>query len=312
MKPIAVCALALLAGCSDPGPSYVTGFSPPSVQPSYTRFVTPAIKGIAPGSDVEYCQWVAAASDTDQDVLDITGLQSKTGHHAVLYATTEKDFPVGETHVCTEDDMLTISFVGAIGGEGTGGSSAKLPDGLFFRLPKGRALMVNTHWLNATQDTVDGQAVIDVQFAAASDARKIADLFANNGDTFKLTPNGATTDYDVNCVLKQDMQFAMNTNHMHEHGISAYSEIVHPDGSKDMVVLDDTWGGDQQFNPKYHRFGVETPLVAHAGDTYHTHCQWRNDTTAPIGFPREMCAGVGFYFPSQGQIACSDGGWGGR
>ena len=64
--------------------------------------------------------------------------------------------------------MLHISFVGAIGGEGTATSAAKLPDGLNFRLPAGQALMINTHWLNATDNTVDGQAVIDVKFADAT------------------------------------------------------------------------------------------------------------------------------------------------
>src|SRR5262249_2169473 len=156
----------------------------PALQEGYTRFVSPTIKAIAPGSDAEWCQYVEAPSNVDRDIIDLIGSQSATGHHAVLYATTDTSYPVGESHKCTQDDMLHISFLGAVGGEGTSGPAAKLPDGLFFRLPAGRALLANTHWVNATTQTVDGQAVFDVKFAAPDATRQIADLFANNGDTF--------------------------------------------------------------------------------------------------------------------------------
>lgn len=302
-------ACVLLVGCAtNSGPDYIPGFNPPAVDSGYTRFVTPTVTNIAPGADVEYCQWIAGPSDTDRDVLDVKGLQSKTGHHAVLYATTETKFKVGESHICTVDDMLSISFLGGIGGEGTGASAAKLPDGLYFRLPKGTALMANTHWLNATDSTVDGQAVLDVKFAPATSDHVVADIFANNGDTFQVMP-GTTTSYDNSCVLKQDLSFAMVTNHMHTLGTSAYTELVHPDGTKQMIVSDPVWSPEEQFDPMYARFTVAQPLVAHAGDTIHTHCEWANSGTKTISFPDEMCVGIGFYFPATSQIACEDGSW---
>jgi hypothetical protein len=168
--------------------------------------------------------------------------------------------------------------------------------------------MVNSHWLNAMDQTVDGQAVFDVKFAPASPDRMIADLFANNGDNFQLAPGPGT--YDVNCVLQQDLNFAMVTNHMHTLGISAYTELIHGDGSKQMLIADSTWLSDEQFNPIYQRYSVSTPLVAHAGDTYHTHCEWNNTTADTVLFPTEMCDGIGFYFPAQvGQLVCDNGGW---
>lgn len=309
MRNGTILACLLLIGCAtNSSPDYIAGFDPPPAAPGYTRFVTPVVQNIQPGADVEYCQWVAGPSDKDRDVIDVTGLQSMTGHHAVLYATTETNFKVGESHICTVDDMLTISFIGGIGGEGTGASAAKLPDGLYFRLPAGTALMANTHWLNATDKTVEGQAVLDIKFGQPTDDHMIADLFANNGDTFQVTA-GAVTSYDVSCVLKQDMNFAMVTNHMHTLGSSAYSELIHADGTKQMLVSDPVWSAEEQFDPNYQRFSVAQPLVAHAGDTYHTHCEWMNTGTKTVSFPDEMCDGIGFYFPSQGQIACEDGGW---
>ena len=76
-------------------------------------------------------------------------------------------------------------------------------------------------------------------------------------------------------------------------------------------MQDDTWAGDQQFNPKYVRFGLEGAKLLKKGDTYHTHCEWTNNDGMTLGFPSEMCTGVSFYYPSMGQIACADGSWDG-
>jgi hypothetical protein len=142
-------AVVLVVGaCGTNGPDYIAGFDPPAQPDGYTRYVTPIVKDIQPGADLEYCQWVAGPSTEAQDVIAFTGLQSATGHHAVLYATTETNFAVGESHLCTTQDMLSIDFVGAVGAEGNGNTT--LPEGLYFRLPAGQALMANTHWLNTT------------------------------------------------------------------------------------------------------------------------------------------------------------------
>jgi len=300
-------SFVVLLGCgTDQPPEWVKGFDPPPAPDGYTRFVTPTVKGIQPGDNLEMCQWVAPAADTAQDVLDITGFQSATGHHAVLYATTETNFKVGESHPCTVDDMISISFLGGIGGEGSMGSITQLPDGLNFRLPPGQALMANTHWLNATDGVVDGQAVIDLKVQPASDQRTPADIFANNGDTFQIDPNAAGS-YDNSCVLKRDLSIAMLTNHMHNYGFSVYSELIHQDGTKEMLRNDTTWSGEWQFNPQYTRYTREAPQMFHAGDTLHTHCEWQNTTSKTLSFPDEMCVTIGFYFPSNGQLVCENG-----
>ncbi len=309
---LCVAAVAAFGGCGgngmSPAPSpYIPGFEPMPAAAGYTRFITPPIRGIAPGTDQTWCQWVSPPATGDQDVLRIVGLQSRGGHHAVLYATTKKQ-RIGESHICTEDDMLSLSFLGAIGGEGTAGAITQLPSGLNFRLHQGQALMANVHFINASPQTFDGQAVIDVAFTPPAADHVVADLFANNGDTFTVPPMQQVS-FDVSCTVQQDLSFAMVTNHMHGHGISALSEIIHADGTHEQTVRDDTWAADQMFNPRYAVYSVQAPKVAKKGETYHTRCTCRNDSDKPLTFPTEMCAGVGFYFPGNGSIACSDGGW---
>jgi Copper type II ascorbate-dependent monooxygenase, C-terminal domain len=308
MKTILFAVLGMAAvGCGTNGPDYIAGFDPPAVQDGYTRYVAPVVDNITPGADIEMCEWVAPVATEDQEVLDVTGLQSTTGHHAVLFATTETNFKVGESHICTPDDMVSVSFIGAV--VSTGAQLTQLPEGLFFRLRKGQALMMNTHWLNATDKTVEGQAVVDVKYGAADPSHTIADIFANNGDTFMIPP-GAPTQYDVSCTFPQDMNFAMVTDHMHTAGTSAYTEVLHTDGTSTMLRQDTSWASDEQFNPIYTMFSLAQPYVVHTGDTIHTHCEWQNQGTSTLLFPDEMCAGQAFYFPGNGLSACDDGTWG--
>jgi len=303
-----------LVGCGmgEPPPAepsqFVAGFSPKAVTEGYTRMVAPPVVGIKPGTDDEYCQWVAAPALEDRDVISVIGQQSLGGHHAVLYASTNTKFPVGETHICTEDDMVSFSFLGAIGGEGNATDLTALPEGLYFRLRKGMALVINSHYVNSTPRAIDGQAIIDVKFGDASPGHMVADLFANNGAGFAIKPGESAT-YDVNCVLQRDMNFAMVTNHMHGYGTYAMSELIHKDGTKELLTVDETWPSERKFNPKYAVFGIKGAKVGKKGDTYHTQCKWHNSTTGLLAFPSEMCAGVGFYFPGDASLACVDGLW---
>lgn len=314
LKALGWLAVAVLAGCGSAeqipaaDAQFIAGFAPPAVQPGYTRFVSPPLVDIKPGTNEEYCQWITLPADQERDVLSVIGEQSRGGHHALLYASTRTDMPVGETHPCTEDDMVSFSFLGAIGGEGNTTDISGLPSGLIFRLRKGLSLVINSHYLNATPNSISGQVVLDVKFADPTPDHTVADLFANNGAGFAVEP-GETASYDANCVLKQDLNFAMVTNHMHGYGISATTELIRQDGTHVELVTDSVWPPEQEFNPRYVRFSQAAPLVGHKGDTYHTRCTWKNTSGSPLAFPNEMCTGAGFYFPGNGMIVCSEGSW---
>src|SRR5262249_34262384 len=139
--------LVTIFGCSSPGPSYVDGFNPPAAQSGYLRYVAPPIHGVMPGNDLNECQWLAQPNNHDRLIVATGGYQSKGGHHFTLYATKLME-ATGTTRICTNDDMLNVSFLGAIGGEGNGSNVVKLPDGLAFTLPAGQALMGNAHYIN--------------------------------------------------------------------------------------------------------------------------------------------------------------------
>jgi hypothetical protein len=292
------------AGLGGAGSSRV--WDPPAAPAGYTRIEAPTMENLEPGSDVMYCQYVHAPFDRDLDVLDVSGHQSLGGHHSVAYATT-MSVPVGTSRPCNNDDNLASGFLGGTGGEG--GASVKLPEGMAFRLPKGNSIMLNTHFLNTTENTIDGYSVLDFKFAEVDQGRMVAGLFSNGNVGFKLEPK-AETDALAACKMKRDMQFIMFTNHMHDQGSHAKTELEHADGRVELVHEDPTWSFEMQFNASYSVWTVAEPLTVYAGETLRTSCHWRNATDAEMAFPREMCFGVGF-FVSDGTSSpvCLDGSW---
>jgi hypothetical protein len=278
-------------------------FDPGPVPSGYARYDVPVIRNLEPGSDGMYCQWVAPPFDEAKNVLNVLGLQGQAGHHAALYANSKIE-PVGTTRLCTDDDMLTVTFLGAIGGEGTAGPAVTLPDGLVFQMPPGQALMANTHYINTSQDPVDGHSTLDVKFAAPDPALIVAGSFALNYLGFQIPPQ---SEYSINvqCTVDQKVSLVMYANHMHRHGSRVFTDVKRVNGATELLSKDDTWTADGAFNPPFVRWPKDSPFVLSPGDTLHEQCTWRNTTSDTLLFPTEMCVGVGYALEGGAQYVCS-------
>jgi len=323
---LSVCACGSTGG--DPASSTSeSSFSPPAVEQGYTRITAKTVQGVKPGEDVTYCQYVMAPLDHDVDVLSVGGYQSKFGHHAVAmtYKPQDGEQP-GSSFPCMGTEfnaggpdggapnggsLSQGTFLGGAGGEQGGKSASSLPDGVAVRLPKGYGVMLNLHYINTGDVPIDGDAVVDLQFADPDPSRKLAALFVNLNIGFQLPPMAPTTS-TVDCVAKSDVSLIMMSNHMHEWGTSVSSQVIHADGSVEDLHDDPSWSFDMQFNPVYSRWPVEAPFVLKAGDTLRTTCNWNNTTSNPLQFPREMCLGVGFALVSADKPtapSCAQGTW---
>ncbi len=319
-------SLALLAACGGPKPSnddagvdagaspYIAGFDPPAPTAGFTRYVTPVVD-IDPGQSEIWCQYVSAPFDSDQDVVAVEGYQSRFGHHIAAYASTTAA-PVGTSRFCTTDDMLAVRFLGGIGAEGSGGLDSILPKGVVFRIHKGEVLLLNTHFINTTPQAQIGEGVMDFEFQGALPGDQVAGLFTNVDDQFTLQPNdNSPQSADMSCIVQQDMDLFAAFDHMHNLGVSIYTELIQSDGGTVPLVTDQTWSAEQEFNPTWATWPESAPLVIHKGDTVHTHCDWVNTTGSTVQFPIEMCVGGMFYLPPAGsaeapkEIDCVDGQW---
>jgi hypothetical protein len=301
---VCVLALSVPACTSSSGDdvAYVKGFNPPPVKDGYTRYVLPPILGLHPGEDKLFCQWVQVASPTDVDIVDVEGYQSVTGHHEVLYSSSEVE-AVGTSRECTTQDMISVEFLGGIGGEG-GANASKLPDGYVFRQRKERTLLVNAHYLNATDSIQDVQSVMDVKIADPSPERKPVGMAVINYLDFQIPPNTPSYSVDATCTWPQDTNMIMWSNHMHANGLSISSDFSHAGGAPQTLATDASWQPEASFNPTWTHWDVNSPLTIHAGDTTHIKCTWQNNTSNMMLFPDEMCDAVGFYTDSSAQQIC--------
>jgi hypothetical protein len=290
-----------------PSGPYIDGFNPPPVQAGMTRFITPVIKDIQPGDDQLWCQWIQAPQDHDLDLVAFVGQQSKWGHHVVLYANSLVE-PVGTSRICTNGDMLTVRYLAAVGGEGT--SIVTMPPNVVMRLPAGQAVMANVHFINAGTTTIEGQAVLDVNFQPPDPSRQVAGFLTDLNTQFTVPANTVGT-ADVSCVAPKDMQFFLFADHMHGYGSSIFTELIRAgDGSTMTLARDNIWQPEFMFNPTFSQWPLNAAATIKAGDTIHTHCEWNNTTTSALTFPGEMCVGLGFYLPGDGpDEICADGSW---
>lgn len=280
------------------------GFAPPPPEPGEVEYDSPIISAIAPGTDVTYCSYLDKTVATDTDIVHFRAFQSLSGHHAVLF-TARQPRPV-DTHICTEDDMTnTHSYIAGGGGESIG--TITIPDGLAFRIPAGTQLMMQTHWINASQEVRDGQVVVYVTAQPADSSRQVLDLFNVIKADFMI-PAGQRVTGSTSCVLKQDVQLLTLTGHEHEFG--SHVDIQLGDGANTTMLWSYDWQPSYQSAPPYTIYSVDQPLKLKAGQTLQVTCSWMNSTANDIAFPREMCIGTGFYYPAVGEIDCTDGIWG--
>ena len=127
---------------------------------------------VASGADITYCTYIEQTVAEDRDILSFEGTQTQYGHHTILYGARSKQEP--GTHVCTEADMINARYLAA-GGSETG--SFAVPDGIAFRLHAGQQLMIQSHFINASDHDAVGRSSFRVDTALPDLSRQPADLF---------------------------------------------------------------------------------------------------------------------------------------
>jgi hypothetical protein len=225
-----VLATLLACGASDHGAETAGDAGSAGPAPGYVRFVTKAVT-VPANTSSQWLQWVQAPMDHDVDIADIQGSQSAGGHHAVLYSTSDVE-PVGTLKSWKDADITTSHFLGGIGGEG--GSALRLPAGAVFRLKAGQALALQAHYLNASAQPLQGTTQLDVKFADRSPSDRLVSLLTNTALTFNV-PAQAQGHVDISCTLTRDASILMFTNHMHQWGTSALTQLVDTAGTTSVL-----------------------------------------------------------------------------
>ena len=303
MKKAMLVVLAACSGSESSNPDILDHLEVPPVPKNGLQAITPIVRDIQPGTDNEICTWTDAIVDRDVDVRSTLAFQTEPGHHTIVFYT-EFPQPAGTQRVCTDNDMASFRFVAGNAGNGV---LNEAPGDLIYRIPKGAQIVINHHYLNASDEVMDGQSVVNLNFAEPGRT------YTRSGSTAFLdsaldVPVGVS-DYAITCTMDREMKLWYFAPHMHRWGTN-----IKVDVTKNGVVerlFDTQWEDEFTFHPPEKRRDPKDPLVLSKGDQVKVHCTWNNDTGMNLGFGFEMCVAFGQYVDdkSEGNWACDNGRW---
>jgi hypothetical protein len=306
---LAVAGLCLgwLSGCGHPPPApadELAGFPAPPASQGFQLAMPPL--DLPPSSDNEICTWTDHIIDGELRVKEIAGFQTGGGHHLVLYSTSSHQ-PPGTQRRCSDEDMVTLRLIAAVAGEGASGSVNRAPSDLVYSVPAGSQLVVNHHYINATAAPRHARSAVNLLVAGAGEATRPSGAVAFT-DTSLMLPMGAAS-LDIHCKIPRPLRVWSLVPHMHEQGSHIIVELQH--GGARTTLSDVQWEPGYMFHPPEMRRDPDAPLMLEADDELSVHCEWMNDTGAPLPFGREMCVAFGSTVedsaaPSQ---ACNAGSW---
>jgi len=285
------------------GPEVLPDLTVPPVPENGVQIITPIVTDIQPGSDNEICTWTDVILDKTTDIRSTLSFQTEPpGHHVVVYYTSVHQ-PAGTQRPCSDTDMATFRY---LTGNGTNGEINEAPGNLVFRAPAGSQIVINHHYLNATESVLKGQVALNVNFA--DPGNYVPSGAAAIVDTAIQVPIGASS-WDIHCELQRDLKYWYFIPHMHRWGSHITIDTTHA-GEKTRM-FDTIWNDAFTFHPPEKRMDPATPMILKQGDAIDVHCEWNNDTDKVLGFGFEMCVGFGQFVDDEqlGNVACDGGNW---
>jgi hypothetical protein len=307
MKKLCFALGITLVGCgTEPsGPETLPDLEVPAVPENGLQVITPIFENIQPGTDNEVCAWTDVVLEKETDVKMTVGYQTEPpGHHALLFYTLEKQ-PPGTQRLCTDTDMASFRY---LTGNGSNGEPNTAPGDLVFRVPAGAQLVINSHYLNTSDEVVRGQSLINVHFADPGKNYIPSGATAILDTSIDVAPGKST--FTTSCIIDRQQKYWYLIPHMHRWGEHITVNLTRGSGEK-VNLFDTVWQEQYTFHPPESRFDPAQPFVFNQGDKVDVTCTWNNTESRSLPFGFEMCVAFGQTVDenSTGSWACNGGRW---
>lgn len=260
--------------------------------------VTTPVYDVPEGESFE-CFYTDVVTDKDLSVVSAAGTQGPGGHHIIVYYSDEVRAP--EHHPCDDAEMASWHQVVGANGLGTGEPAIEMPEGLALKVPAGKQIVLQTHYINTTGKPQQYSDEVTVALTTPEDIIAYANLFAVSDMQFKVEPHAMTTSVTQTSVHR-DAQIILMGGHMHERGQNFKLEIVDDAGQVQEVLYDETWSAAFASHPPLLKYTVDAPRMMKKGTRLRQTCVWNNESPDTLQFPSEMCVTFGFYFPDEGEL----------
>jgi hypothetical protein len=274
----------------------------PNIENGGKALFTDIVK-VPSGSDMMFCTYVGEPAKEKYYLHDTKAVQSKYGHHAILQYSLNPQ-PPGTTHECPAGG-LEQQQQQIIGGMGEG-ANIQYPDNVVSEIPAGAQLMINHHWVNASEADAEVQAqIVTVPPDADRKELVVARTLVVQSTMFSVGPK-ETGSASVECKLDRDVKLISALGHMHEWGKHVKGERI---GSEPDVLFDYDFDPIEAIHPKVNYYELDEPYRIKAGDALKVSCQWDNTTQKPLTFPHEMCVIAAWQIGAPSDALCFDGVW---
>lgn len=263
---------------------------------------------VPPYSDTQMC---LAGTYTGEDVA-LTGFggyqQPEFGHHVLVLGTSTSavDLPDGTFFDCTETQNLPMDSLEPIILPTAGNGEAfgmVLPDGIATKMRSGQRWILQVHNVNTTADALKVNAIGIAPTIPMDEVTEWAAPWTTNRTGFEIPAHQSQT-LTFDCTFDTEYHMLYLMGHMHEWGTHFKLEQLESDGTP-VTRYEQEWDPAYRDTPPIVDMTGE-PLVAPAGTTWRTTCEWYNDTDETLTFPGEMCASVSMVYPALTPDICSD------
>jgi hypothetical protein len=288
-----VLGLALLvAGCTD-------GSSASTSNVEFTLLQT-----VDKGSEVTRCKLVSMPAG-ERYVIGASHMYTPGSHHMLLYRTDLAAIPAGMDGVmgCYEDGGALMSHVrGVLYGSTVPQGKFTLPEGVAFQMASEEVLLLQAHYVNATQGSLDARVTVDL--VTTVDKSRVRDhagtLFYY--DPFIDVPPHATATASGRCTLSSDIHLVSIFPHYHSRGVGyrAYLDLPGQPAAADPFYVSTDYNHPAEF--------TGGPLTISAGTALRWYCDYDNVMGTAEYFQgqsatdNEMCMFTGMYYPAMSTV----------
>jgi len=256
---------------------------------------------LEPGVEAEHCLFVRGP-DREMWVTRDEVRFEKGSHHVLLYETDYDQIPtVTEDGVAVDTSGVFDCSQGAtqgwritklVGGSqnGDGESMLRFPPGVAMPVRAGAVLLMNVHYINASDQPIEPEARINVYTIPEDEVVTEGDLLFLYNPLIRVPAQGSSR-ARWRCPVHHDITIANVQSHMHARGIGYAARV----GDGEPFYENDAWA-----NVDVRSF--EPGLRVTAGSTLDYYCDYRSSEDHDIyqgaRSTDEMCMLIGSYYPA--------------
>ena len=307
--------ITLTAACDTTGPDeeFLDGrveVPDPPADGKGLQFVQPEFD-VPPGKELQTCWVLDWVPEEDVFIKQFLGLQSGMGHHMVaLTAATPQQ--AGSSYDCTELEAMVglnplLVPVNAPGELALDEELRMFPDDFMVRVPAGSKIVIQSHYVNISDQPLRIADVARFEFVTASEEEAFtgASYFTVNHGFINVPAGESNHTTGVTCDIDQHIEMTSLLGHMHDWGTSVIIERERA-GSRETLYEVPEWTVEFRDRAPLNKYTTADPLVFEPGDKVHITCTYNNTTDHALQFPEEMCVVFGSYFPAtpEGFIIC--------